>query len=335
MITEAIRKVTNKVDLTAEEAGRVMDEIMDGVATDAQKGAYLAAMNAKGEVVEEITGSARGMRDHMTPFDVAGDTLEIVGTGGDGSFSFNISTAASFVLASGGVPVTKHGNRAASSKCGTADCLESLGIKVAAEPGVMKRTLDETNFAFLFAQKYHTAMRHVGSVRREIGIPTIFNILGPLANPAQARFQLLGVYKEELVEPLTRVLMNLGVSRGMTVYGQDGLDEISVSAPTTVCEIAGDTTKTYVITPEQFGFGRCAKEELMGGMPGENARILRGILSGKVQGAKRDAVLLNAGAAFHIAREVSIEEGIEMAKKELDSGRAMATLERVIKVSNG
>lgn len=334
MIQEAINKATNGENLTAEEAAAVMDEIMNGEATDAQKGAYLAAMHGKGESIEEITGSAKGMRAHMLPFEVAEDTLEIVGTGGDKSSSFNISTVSAIVLAAAGVKTTKHGNRAATSKCGTADCLEALGVKITAEPQQMKKTLEETNFAFLFAQKYHASMRFVGAVRKEIGIPTIFNILGPLANPAKANMQLFGVYKEDLVEPLTRVLMNLGVTRGMTVYGQDCLDEISMSAPTTVCEIQGEDTKTYEITPEQFGLQRCSKEELVGGTPEENAAIVREILSGKEQGAKLDAVLLNAGAALHIAKGISMEEGIAQAREVIASGKALACLEKIVEVSN-
>ncbi len=335
MIVEAIKKAAEGIDLTAEEARGVMDEIMRGEASDAQKGAYLTALHAKGESIDEITGSALGMRAHMLVFETGEPTMEIVGTGGDRSSSFNISTVSAIVLASLGVKTTKHGNRAASSKCGTADCLEALGVNIAAEPEQMKETLKETDFAFLFAQKYHAAMRYVGGVRKEIGIPTIFNILGPLANPAKAQMQLFGVYKEELVEPLTRVLMNLGVKAGMTVYGQDCLDEISMSAPTTVCEIAGDTTKTYEITPEQFGFDRCDKSDLVGGTPEENAQIVRSILDGTERGAKLQAVLLNAGAAMHVARGVSIEEGIAMAAQAIETGRAKETLEKIVAVSNG
>lgn len=334
MIVEAINKVTEGQNLTAEEAKLVMDEIMQGNAGDAQKGAYLAAMHAKGETIDEITGSAKGMRAHMLIFPTDEPTLEIVGTGGDRSSSINISTISAIVLAACGVKTTKHGNRAASSQCGTADCLEALGVNIAAEPAVMEQTLKETNFAFLFAQKYHAAMRYVGGVRKEIGIPTIFNILGPLANPAKASMQLFGVYKEELVEPLTKVLMNLGVKRGMTVYGQDGLDEISMSAPTTVCEIMGDTTKTYEITPEQFGWNRCRKEELVGGTPEENAAIVRHILEGRERGSKRNAVLINAGAALHIVKGIPIEEGIAIAKQTIDTGRAKETLDQIITVSN-
>lgn len=334
MIREAIGMLSRKENLTEEVMAQVMDEIMTNQATEAQKGAFLMALAMKGETIEEITAAAKIMRKHCERFLNDKDVLEIVGTGGDGSNTFNISTVASLVTSAAGIPVAKHGNRAASSKCGTADCLEALGVKIDVEPEKSEELLRDINICFLFAQKYHTAMRFVGPVRKEIGVRTLFNILGPLANPAGASMQLLGVYSGELVEPLARVLHNLGVKSAMVVYGEDSIDEISLSAPTKVCEFKGDEFKTYEITPEQFGFVRCKKEELVGGEPAENAEIARKILKGE-KGAKRDAVLLNAGAAIHIAAEgVTLEQGIEKAREILDSGKALEQLELFIKKSN-
>ena len=301
MIKEAIRKEMNKENVTREEALQVMKEIMSGEAEQSQVAAFLVALHMKGETAEEISACAEGMRSFATKLD-RGDmnVIDIVGTGGDRSNTFNISTTAAIVTAAAGVAVAKHGNRAASSKCGTADCLETLGVNLMLEPEKNAKVLKDTNLCFLFAQKYHPAMRFVGSVRREIGIRTIFNVLGPLANPAGASMQLLGVYSEALVEPLARVLYNLGVKRAMVVYGQDGMDEISLSAPTTVCEVRNGSFKSYVITPEQFGFKRCKKEDLIGGNPQENEKFALDILNG-AKGPKTDAVLLNAGAAIYTA----------------------------------
>lgn len=333
MIKEAIAKVTQKEDLTNEMMTEVMNEIMKGVATDAQKASFLTALNMKGETIEEITAAAKVMREHCERFLNDMDVLEIVGTGGDGSNSINISTLASIVASSVGIPVAKHGNRAASSKCGTADCLEALGVKIDLEPERSKEILNELNICFLFAQKYHTAMRHVGGVRKEMGIRTLFNCLGPLANPAGASMQLLGVYGKALVEPLARVLANLGVKSAMVVYGEDKMDEISLSAPTFVCEYINGKFKTYEIKPEDYGFTRCKKEDLEGGTPQENADIVRRILQGQ-QGPKTDIVLLNAGAAIHIAKGCSIEEGIAIARDAIDSGKAYKQLEKFIESSN-
>ena len=333
MIKEAIAKAVKREDLDNEMMTCVMNEIMDGDATDAQKAAFLTAMSMKIETIDEITSAARVMRQHCEKFLNDMDVLEIVGTGGDGSNTFNISTLASIVVSSTKIPVAKHGNRAASSKCGTADCLEALGVKIDLAPAASAQLLKELNICFLFAQKYHTAMRFVGSVRKEMGIRTLFNILGPLANPAGASMQLLGVYSEELVEPLARVLVNLGVKNAMVVYGQDSIDEISMSAPTTVCEAINGTFKSYVITPEEYGFLRCKKEELVGGTPQENAEIARNILAGE-KGPKTDAVILNAGAAIHIAKGCSLEEGIEIARKAIESGQSLKQLEKFIKLSN-
>ncbi|MDD6572340.1 MAG: anthranilate phosphoribosyltransferase [Thermoflexaceae bacterium] len=333
MIKEAIAKVVKKENLDDEMMTAVMNEIMSGEATDAQKASFLTALNMKGETIEEITAAARVMRQHCERFLNDMDVLEIVGTGGDGSNTINISTLASIVASSAGIPVAKHGNRAASSKCGTADCLEALGVKIDLSPEKSAELLKEINICFLFAQKYHTAMRFVGGVRKEMGIRSLFNCLGPLANPAGASMQLLGVYSEELVEPLARVLKNLGVKNAMVVYGQDSIDEISLSAPTTVCEFIGDDFKSYEIKPEDYGFTRCKKEDLQGGTPEENAKIVREILSG-AKGPKTDAVILNSGAAIHVATECSIEEGIRIAREAIESGKALKQLERFIELSN-
>lgn len=334
MIKEAILKVFRKENLTYEEAMQVMNEIMEGKASGVQMSAYLTALSMKGETVEEITASAAGMRSHCVRLLHDMDVLEIVGTGGDGSNSFNISTTSALVISAAGIPVAKHGNRAASSKCGAADVLEALGVNISVPPEASTALLEQIGICFLFAQNYHIAMKYVAPVRKELSIRTIFNILGPLANPAGANMELMGVYDEALVEPLARVLANLGVKRAMVVYGTDGLDEISMSAPTKVCEVKDGGFTTYEITPEQFGFTRCSREDLAGGTPAENAAITRAILSGE-QGPKRDAVLMNAGAAIYLAGKAdSIRAGIERAREILDRGEAGAQLERFIGYSN-
>lgn len=333
MIREALKKVGAKENLSYEEAAAVMKEIMGGEALPTQVASFLTALHMKGETVDEISASAYVMREYADRVTYGGDLLEIVGTGGDGTNSINISTISAIVAASAGAKITKHGNRAASSKCGAADCLEALGVNLQQDPQQCVKLLDRVGICFLFAQKYHSAMKYVGPVRKEIGIPTIFNILGPLTNPAHANLQLLGVYSEELTETMARVLSNLGVKRGMAVYGQDGIDEISVSAPTTVVEINGEDLNKYEISPEQFGMQRHSMSELRGGDPKENAAIAKEILNGK-QGAGRDAVLLNAGAALHIAKEIGIDEGIRLAAEMIDSGKALQTLNDFIAVSN-
>lgn len=334
MIKEAILKVFRKENLTYEEAEKVMNEIMEGEATSVQMSSYLTALSMKGETVDEITASAAGMRSHCVRLLHEMDVLEIVGTGGDGSNSFNISTTSALVIAAAGIPVAKHGNRAASSKSGAADVLEALGVNIAVSPEVSTALLEKIGICFLFAQNYHIAMKYVAPVRKELGIRTIFNILGPLANPAGANMELMGVYDEALVEPLAKVLANLGVRRAMVVYGTDGLDEISMSAPTKVCEVIDGRFISYEITPEQFGFTRCKKEDLAGGTPAENAEITKGILNGE-KGAKRDAVLMNAGAAIYLAGKANcIREGIELARKILDSGKAREQLEQFVEFSN-
>lgn len=334
MIKEAILKLAKRMDLTDEEALEVMNEIMDGKASPVQMSSYLTALSLKGETIEEITGSARGMRDHCIRLLHDREVLEIVGTGGDGANSFNISTTSSLVIASGGVPVAKHGNRAASSKSGAADVLEALGVKITVSPEESARMLEKIGICFLFAQNYHIAMKYVAPIRKELGIRTVFNILGPLSNPAGANMELMGVYEEALVEPLAEVMSNLGVKRGMVVYGMDQLDEISMSAPTKVCEIKDGTYRTYEIIPEEFGFTRCEKSELAGGKPEENAKITLEILDGK-KGPKRDAVVLNSGAAFYIAGKVeTIADGVKMAETLIDSGAARRKLDEFIRESN-
>ena len=335
MIRESIIKLSKKQNLTYQEAEEVMDEIMSGKATPVQMSAYLTALALKGETIDEITASAAGMRAHCIKLLHDMDVLEIVGTGGDGSNSFNISTTASLVIAAGGVPVAKHGNRAASSKSGAADVLEALDVKITIPPEKSQELLKKIGICFLFAQNYHIAMKYVAPIRKELGIRTVFNILGPLSNPAGANMELMGVYDKALVEPLAQVMANLGVTRGMVVFGQDSLDEISMSAPTSVCEIKDGKFTSYVLTPEQFGYERCTKEKLQGGTPQENAEITKAILEGKETGAKRHAVCLNAGAALYIAGKAdSIETGVKLAEQLIDSGAAPKKLEEFIEKSN-
>ncbi len=337
MIKEAIVKIVSKEDLTYEEAYTVMNEIMSGETTATQNAAFLAALStksAKAETTAEIAGCAAAMRDHAVKVDTGMDVLEIVGTGGDNAHSFNISTTSALVAAAGGVKVAKHGNRAASSKCGTADCLEALGVKIEQSPQRCIELLNEVGMCFFFAQKYHLSMKYVGAIRKELGFRTVFNILGPLTNPASPSMQLLGVYDEYLVEPLAQVLIDLGVKRGMVVYGTDKLDEISLSSPTKICEIKDGWFKAYTITPEQFGLTRCTKDELKGGSPVKNAAITRAILQGE-KGVRREAVLMNAGAALYIAGQAeTLSDGVQLAAELIDSGKAMATLEKLIEVSN-
>lgn len=338
MIKEAIMKIVDKQDLTYDEAYKVVSEIMSGNTTPTQNAAFLAALSTKStkaETIEEITGCAAAMRDAAVKFESDIDLLEIVGTGGDNSQSFNISTTSALVIASAGIPVAKHGNRAASSLSGTADCLEALGVNINLEPEKCRQLLNEVRFCFFFAQKYHTSMKYVGSIRKELGIRTVFNILGPLTNPSSPKMHLLGVYDRSLIEPVAEVLMKLGSKNGMVVYGTDKLDEISLSAATAVCEYRNGWIKNYEITPEQFGFERCAKDDLKGGTPAENAGITRKILSGELRGHKRNAVLLNAGAAIYIGGKAdSMADGVKIAGEIIDSGKALATLEKLIEVSN-
>lgn len=335
MIKEAILRLAKKEDLTYEMAEEVMNEIMSGEATPVQMSSYLTALSLKGETIDEITASAAGMRAHCIKLLHDMDVLEIVGTGGDGSNSFNISTTSSLVIAAAGVPVAKHGNRAASSKSGAADVLEALGVDITIPPEKSAKMLEKINICFLFAQNYHVAMKYVAPIRKELGIRTVFNILGPLSNPAGANMELMGVFDESLVEPLAQVMAKLGVSRGMVVYGRDSLDEISMCAPTSVCEIKDGWFQSYEITPEQFGYERCDKSQLTGGTPQENARITMDILDGKETGAKRQAVCLNAGAALYITGKAdSIENGVRMAERLIDDGSARNKLREFIEESN-
>ena len=334
MIRQAIFKVSKKEDLTYDEAYRTMDEIMSGAASEVQMSSYLTAMAMKGETIDEITASAEAMRNHCIRLLNDVDALEIVGTGGDGSNTFNISTTSSIVISAAGVPVAKHGNRSASSKCGAADVLEELGVNIQIEPDKSLQCLKENNICFLFAQNYHIAMKYVASVRRELGIRTIFNILGPLTNPAGATMQVLGVYDKELVEPLAKVLNNLGVKSALSVYGIDGMDEISVSDKTCVCEIKDGETKSYEIDPSEFGFEKCSIEDLVGGDPKENARITLDILKGQ-KGPKRNAVVLNSAAGLYAAGAAeSIGDGVKIAEDMIDSGKALQQLENFIEFTN-
>jgi len=334
MIKEAIAQLVKREDLTSEVMEQVMEEIMTGEATDAQKASFLTALSMKGETIDEITSAAKVLRSHCERFLNDMDVLEIVGTGGDGSNTINISTLSSVVVSAAGIPVAKHGNRAASSKCGTADCLEALGVKIDCAPARSAQILKDINLCFLFAQKYHPAMRFVGAVRKEMGIRTLFNVLGPLANPAGATMQLFGVYSEELVEPLAHVLRNLGVKRAMVVYGKDSIDEISLSAETKVCEFKNDEFKSYIIKPEDLGIARCNKEDLVGGTPQENAAIVNDILGG-AKGPKTDIVLLNAGAAIYLASDgITLKDGIEKAREIIVSGKAKEQLEKFIEETN-
>ena len=337
MIKEAIVKIVNKEDLTYDEAYTVMNEIMSGQTSPTQNPAFLAALStksARAETTDEIAGCAAAMRAHATKVETGMELFEIVGTGGDNAHSFNISTTSALVAASGGMKVAKHGNRAASSQCGTADCLEALGVNIYQSPKRCLELLNEAGICFFFAQKYHTSMKYVGAIRKELGFRTVFNILGPLTNPGTPSMQLLGVYDDYLVEPLAQVLINLGVRRGMVVYGQDKLDEISMSAPTSICEIKDGWFKTSVIAPEDFGFKRCAKEELKGGTPEKNAKITLDILNGG-RGPKRDAVLMNAGASLYIGGKAgTMKDGIALAAELLDSGKALETLHKLKEISS-
>lgn len=339
MIQNAIIKIVQKEDLSYEESYAVMNEIMSGQTTPTQNAAFLAALSTKStraETIDEISGCAAAMRDHAIKFDANGlETLEIVGTGGDGAHSINISSTAAIVIAAAGVPVTKHGNVAASSKSGAANVLEALGINVKLEPAKMEQVLQKTGICFLHAQVYHTSMKYVGAIRKELGFRTVFNILGPLTNPAHPTMQVLGVYDEYLLQPMAQVLSSLGVKRGMVVYGQDKLDEVSISAPTSVCEFKDGWYKTYTIQPEDFGLTRGTKQDIEGGEPEYNAQISRAILSGELTGPKRDVVLLNAACGLYVAGKAEcIQDGIALAAELIDTGKALEKLEEFVAASN-
>lgn len=339
MIKEAIIKIVNKGDLTYDEAYSVMNEIMSGETSPTQNAAFLAALSTKStkaETIDEISGCAAAMREHATPVPHPGmDVLEIVGTGGDGAHTFNISTTAAFVIAAAGIKVAKHGNRAASSSSGTADVQQALGINIDQSPEKALQLLKDVGFCFLFAQKYHAAMKYVGAIRKELGFRTVFNILGPLTNPANPSYFLLGVYDEYLVEPVAKVLDQLGVKRALVVHGLDHLDEISASAPTLICELKNGYYRTTTIKPEDFGLPQGTKEELVGGSPEDNAKMTRDILEGTMTGTKRNAVLLNAGAAIYVGGGAdSIKEGVKKAAELIDNKKALQVLEAYIEASN-
>ncbi|MBQ1867367.1 anthranilate phosphoribosyltransferase [Selenomonas sp.] len=337
MIKEAIEKIVSKKDLTYQEAYDVMNEIMNGETSQIQNAAYLSALSTKStkaETIDEISGSAAAMRDHALTVTHDMDVLDIVGTGGDHAHSINISTTAAMIIAAAGIKVAKHGNRAASSKCGAADCLEALGVNLDQSPQKVVQELKEIGLCFMFAQKYHSSMKYVGAIRKELGIRTVFNILGPLTNPAHPNHMILGVYDEYLLEPLAKVMLSLGVKAGMVIYGQDCLDEFSLSAPTSVCEFRDGWFRRYEVTPEEFGFTRCQKTDIRGGDPAENAQVTRDILNGST-GPKTDIVLLNAGAAIYVGGKAdSIKAGIEKARELITSGAAKKKLEEFCQLSN-
>lgn len=335
MIQQAIHEVIQGQDLSFEAAREVMNEIMSGETTPAQMAAFLTGLRMKGETIDEITACATVMREKAVRLEPDFPVIDIVGTGGDEAGTFNISTTSAFVVAAGGVPVAKHGNRSVSSKSGAADVLEHLGVNLNLSAGQSKAILEDTGMCFLFAQAYHSSMKYAGPVRKELGVRTIFNILGPLSNPAGATMQLLGVYDRKLVEPLAQVLSNLGVRRGLVVCGDDGLDEATVTGPTHVCEIRFGELTPYEITPEQFGFQRCSLPELAGGSPLENAEITRDILTGKLSGPKRDIVLLNSALSLYLGiDDCTIDECIKTASELIDSGKAYAKLEEFVKAAN-
>ena len=335
MIKEAIYQLINGNDLTYEQAREVMEEMMTGTATQAQMGGFLTALRMQGETIDEITAFATVMREKGIKIEPKREVIDIVGTGGDEVGTFNISTTSAFVVAAGGVPVAKHGNRSVSSKSGAADVLEKLGVNLNLTPEQNEKVLNACDVCFLFAQKYHSSMKYAASVRKELGVRTVFNILGPLSNPAAATMQLLGVYDKKLAKPMAQVLSNLGVTRGVAVCGEDGLDEITLTGETDVYEIRFGEITSYTITPEQFGLRRCALQELVGGTPEENAQISKDILTGKEKGPKRDIVVINAGMSLYLGKDgISLEEGIQMAQDILDSGKAYEKLQEFVKLTN-
>lgn len=334
MIDQAIHQIINRQDLSFEAAKEVMNEIMSGETSPAQLASFLTALRMKGETIDEITACATVMREKALKLTPDFPVIDIVGTGGDEAGTFNISTTSAFVVAAGGVPVAKHGNRSVSSKSGAADVLEHLGVNLALTPEQSLKILEDTGMCFLFAQAYHASMKYVGPVRKELGIRTIFNILGPLTNPAGATMQLLGVYDRKLVEPLAQVLSNLGVKRGMVVCGSDGLDEATITGPTHVCEIRFGELTAYDITPEQFGLKACSLSDLTGGTPEENAQLTRDILTGTLRGPKRDIVLLNSALSLYLGiDDCTIPECIKMAKELIDSGKAYTRLKEFAKAT--
>jgi anthranilate phosphoribosyltransferase len=334
MIQQAIKMVLNKEDLTFDMTKSVMDEIMSGNATDAQIASFITAIRMKGETIDEITACAISMRNIGLKLQHEGDVLDIVGTGGDEAFTFNISTVSSLVISAAGIPVAKHGNRSVSSKCGSADVLEALGVKIDIPVEKSEKILQKIGICFLFAPVYHSSMRYAAPVRKQLGIRTIFNILGPLSSPANANLQLLGVYDENLVEPMAQVLANLGVKRAMVVHGHDGLDEVTLCAKTTVCEVNNGQVNSFFLDPHQFGFEFCKPEELIGGDPAFNAEIALNILKGE-KSPKRDIVLLNSAVCLYMTyNNMTLRECVKMAADIIDSGKALEQLNKFIKLSN-
>ena len=334
-IRECIGKVASGQHLTRDEAAAAMTALMSGEATHAQMGALLAALRLKGETIDEIAGFAATMRAFAVRVPATRTPLvDTCGTGGDHSGTFNISTTAAFVVAGAGVGVAKHGNRSATSKCGSADVLEALGVNLSAGPGHVARCIDEIGIGFLFARTLHGAMKHVAPVRAELGMPTVFNVLGPLTNPAGAQGQMMGVFRADLAEPLAHVLLALGADRAFVVAGSDGLDELTLTGPSRVAEAAESAVRTYEITPEQFGLAPAPLQTLLGGDAETNAGMLRGVLSGE-PGPRRDIVLLNAAPAIVAGgAAATLKEGFERAVEALDSGVALGKLEQLIRMSN-
>ena len=330
-----IAKAAERRDLTEDEAFDAMNIIMGDAATEAQTSAFLMAMRMKGETIEEITGFAKGMRSKASKVEGFRSAIDIVGTGGDLAGTFNISTTSSFVIAAAGIPVAKHGNRAASSKSGAADCLDALGVNIKLSPENASKCLENTGIAFLFAQVFHGAMKYVAPVRKQIGVRTFFNILGPLTNPALADYIVLGVYDKGLLHLMSHVLAKLGIKGAMVVNGSDGLDEITMTGLTNVCEVREGTFREYMIDPHDYGFEYCTPFDLKGGTPEENAQITLDILSGKEQGPKRNTVLLNAGCAIYCSgRADSIAKGVDIARDMIDSGKALEKFEEMKSFTN-
>jgi len=333
MIKEAITALVSGNSLSADETAQVMEEIMQGEATPAQFGAFVIALRLKGETVDEIVGLARTMRARAIPVNVDGLVVDTCGTGGDGAHTFNISTAAAFVAAGAGLKVAKHGNRAMSSQCGSADVLEALGVKIDLNAEPVQRCLQEAGIGFMFAPAFHPAMKYAAAPRREIGIRTVFNILGPLTNPAGAKSQMLGVADESLVEKMASVLQQLGCHHALVVHGGDGLDEITISGKTQVCELKGSLIESYTISPKDLGLPNASSDSLKGGSAQENAALLRNILS-SAPGPQRDVVLMNAAAVLLSGDKVkSLREGVELAQRTIDNGQALSKLEQLIELS--
>jgi anthranilate phosphoribosyltransferase len=336
MIDVAIRRLVDRQSLGRDEMHEVFSEVMDGRATDVQKSALLIALRMKGETAEEITGAALAMRERVTPLTVDRERIiDTCGTGGDGRGTFNVSTVAALVAAGAGAAVAKHGNRAVSSSCGSADVLAELGVNIELDAARMSDVLRQTGISFLFAPKLHPAMGAVAAIRRELGVRTIFNVLGPLTNPAFARRQVLGVYALHLVDVVARVLQALGADHAMVVHSRDGLDEISISAATSVCEVRDGGLRSYELTPEEIGVKRHALGDIAGGDARENARIAREILGGG-NGARTEIVAANAGAALYVAgAAATIRDGVTMARESIASGAAIAKLRELVAVTNG